>query len=890
MGFHVDVAELIKLRDAYLESAEKVEGELDTAKNGMNGIITSNSMYGEVGKAINNEINNSHNPIIVGLKNSYTLMGVDFQKTLSDFQSTVGENSESAILDEEVLTQTKTKMTNADTKHTEYETKIGKIYSDINDLISLSCPSSSVSSSITSANKILQDAINNVNKFDTADAPLQTDNIVTALGKQIEVGNQAQALSYTDPRFVDFAAFSQLGDGIQQLDTKITEAKEQAKKEAEEAAKKAKEEWEKNHPVTAWLKNTSEGIGNWWNGVKQGTKDLDIPVLREVLLFGEGVLGAAGSLVSSVAIMASELNDLMSSLTFVAIEGITGVDIAPKWMEDDVNGAWETVKGASDYAVRFATDEKTRAEAWEGVKNGAVKMWDDFWSDPWYNAGGVAFEVASWFVGVGEVKAGLTAAKGAETFLQGIRAFGSTVGKAALHNADDMARSIGRLATKGDDAMRGAARGMMNLIDDPAATMARWGDNVWDAAGKFGDNMAERFPTFDKLRQRLMSSGDELATATAHYGDDFAEHGARVYNVGNETAEGFAKTGAGRTAASEFTQETSEQLAKHSDDVARGVKETAEQAGKEVTQEFGKEASEQLAKHSDDVAKGAKETAEQVSKKASQEFGEEASEQLAKHSDDVAKGAKETAEQVGKKASQEFGKEASEQLAKHSDDVAKGVKETAEQVGKKASQEFSEEASEQLAKHSDDVAKGLEETAENAKKTVREVEYGEQFTKGVNGRKELLPNVQYVTENGYRYTTDEFGRISRVEVDDLVLKKGKRNVHSQRVAGREYRITEAELKAGLDDGGHLIGTQFNGSGDLDNLVAMNREINRSGGTWYSMEEEWASALKEVPPRKVTVDIQPVYSGNSLRPDSFEVMYQIGDDDPISRTILNQIGG
>jgi len=175
-------------------------------------------MYGEVGKAINNEINNSHNPIIVGLKNSYTLMGVDFQKTLSDFQSTVGENSESAILDEEVLTQTKTKMTNADTKHTEYETKIGKIYSDINDLISLSCPSSSVSSSITSANKILQDAINNVNKFDTADAPLQTDNIVTALGKQIEVGNQAQALSYTDPRFVDFAAFfAVLADDFRQF-------------------------------------------------------------------------------------------------------------------------------------------------------------------------------------------------------------------------------------------------------------------------------------------------------------------------------------------------------------------------------------------------------------------------------------------------------------------------------------------------------------------------------------------------------------------------------------------------------------------------------------------------------------------------------------------------
>ena len=651
MGFHVDVAELIKLRDAYLESAEKVEGELDTAKNGMNGIITSNSMYGEVGKAINNEINNSHNPIIVGLKNSYTLMGVDFQKTLSDFQSAVSETSESAILDEEVLIQTKTKMTNADTKHTEYETKIGKIYSEINDLISLSCPSSSVSSSITASNKILQEAVDNVKKFDTTEATLQTDNIVTALGKQIEVGNQAQALSYTDPRFVEFTSYTQLGDGIQQLDTKITEAKEQAKKEAEEAARKAKEEWEKNHPVTAWLKNTSESIGNWWNGVKEGTKKLDIPVVREILLFGEGFIGAGGSLVSSVAIMASELGDLVDSIEMVAIESITGWDVAPKWMEDDVNGAWENVKGVGDYIGRFATDEKTRAEAWEGIQNGAVKMWNDFWSDPWYNAGGVGFEVASWFVGVGEVKAGLTAAKGAGTFFQGVRTFGSTVGKAALHNADDMARGLTRLATKGDDAVRGVAHGLMNLIDDPATTMARWGDNVWDAAGKFGDNMAERFPAFDKMRQSLMSGSDELAYATAHYGDDFAEHGARVYNMGNEAAEGFAKTGAGRTAASEFTQETSEQLAKYGDEVAKygdnvskTLQESTEQVGKNASREIGQEATEQLAKYGDEVAKGLEETAEQASKKVGQEFSQETSEQLAKNSDDVAKGLEESSD------------------------------------------------------------------------------------------------------------------------------------------------------------------------------------------------------------------------------------------------------
>ena len=203
---------------------------------------------------------------------------------------------------------------------------------------------------------------------------------------------------------------------------------------------------------------------------------------------------------------------------------------------------------------------------------------------------------------------------------------------------------------------------------------------------------------------------------------------------------------------------------------------------------------------------------------------------------------------------------------------------------------FSKNVSDDLAGHTDEVSRGLKETAEANNVTVKEVPYGEQFTKGVNGRKELLPNIQYVTEDGYRYSTDEFGRISKVEVDELVLKKGTRNSYSQRVAGREDRVVEADTVEGLDDGGHLIGTQFNGSGDLDNLVSMNRDINRSGGAWFNMEKEWAKALKETPPKKVTVNIEPIYSGKSLRPDRFKVMYEIEGKMPEVKTILNQIGG
>ena len=62
----------------------------------------------------------------------------------------------------------------------------------------------------------------------------------------------------------------------------------------------------------------------------------------------------------------------------------------------------------------------------------------------------------------------------------------------------------------------------------------------------------------------------------ANFSDDFTKSGVRVYNA--------------------------------SDDVARGMKETAEQVGKKASKEFRQEASEQLAKHSDDVAKGLEET------------------------------------------------------------------------------------------------------------------------------------------------------------------------------------------------------------------------------------------------------------------------------------------
>ncbi|MFV5173602.1 DNA/RNA non-specific endonuclease [Bacillus cereus] len=179
---------------------------------------------------------------------------------------------------------------------------------------------------------------------------------------------------------------------------------------------------------------------------------------------------------------------------------------------------------------------------------------------------------------------------------------------------------------------------------------------------------------------------------------------------------------------------------------------------------------------------------------------------------------------------------------------------------------------------------GVKGTGETPKITeIKEKDLGKHIIKGKNGRKELAPNVRYITEDGYKYTTDELGRIVDVEAGELILQKGKRNKGMQVAAGREDRLPD-------DDGGHLIGTQFHGSGDIDNLIAQNRQINRSGGEWYNMEQEWANALGGKPPKKVIVKIEPVYSGQSMRPNSFMVEYQIQGKKPVIREILNKAGG
>ncbi|MDQ9036416.1 DNA/RNA non-specific endonuclease [Acinetobacter seifertii] len=91
-----------------------------------------------------------------------------------------------------------------------------------------------------------------------------------------------------------------------------------------------------------------------------------------------------------------------------------------------------------------------------------------------------------------------------------------------------------------------------------------------------------------------------------------------------------------------------------------------------------------------------------------------------------------------------------------------------------------------------------------------------------------------------------------------------------------------------DHGGHLIASMFNGPGEGINLVPMNAKFNGSGGACYELETKWKTALENN--QSVKVSIQPIYSGNSKRPDSLKITEVIGSGKPITNTLRNTSTG
>lgn len=156
-----------------------------------------------------------------------------------------------------------------------------------------------------------------------------------------------------------------------------------------------------------------------------------------------------------------------------------------------------------------------------------------------------------------------------------------------------------------------------------------------------------------------------------------------------------------------------------------------------------------------------------------------------------------------------------------------------------------------------------------------EVHDGKTYYYDANGNlyrvdNDLLPNNKYEI-NGYKYETDENGRIISAE-GDLHLKDRDGRLP---IKDSIEDVGKGDQKA-TDDRGHLIGDQFDGSNGLENLVPQDANINRTD--FKNFENELAKEVKDG--KNVHVKVEPVYDGDSHRPSAIVVTYSINGEESV----------
>lgn len=127
--------------------------------------------------------------------------------------------------------------------------------------------------------------------------------------------------------------------------------------------------------------------------------------------------------------------------------------------------------------------------------------------------------------------------------------------------------------------------------------------------------------------------------------------------------------------------------------------------------------------------------------------------------------------------------------------------------------------------------------------------------------KDLIPNTTY-EKNGYTYQTDSHACPVRVS-GYLRLEKGERTPQQTEI-GRMGKLG--------DEGGHIIGAQFDGPTDAFNIRPQDKIFNHEAYT--KLETTWKEALEAG--KKVKVDIKLQYGDNGIRPDRYNITYSIDD--------------
>ena len=154
----IDMAEVTKAKESITSSKSTLQGKIESAKSSLKSVTSSGELSGKVKTAINAEISNGQIPLLDGYYNALSQLSSEFDSLIQGFKSGVKENSDSAIIDTEVLTQLISKISPKEEQFEKIDKEFTKAYAHASGIVEVTTVSSSgFTNGLKKAKKVLSD-------------------------------------------------------------------------------------------------------------------------------------------------------------------------------------------------------------------------------------------------------------------------------------------------------------------------------------------------------------------------------------------------------------------------------------------------------------------------------------------------------------------------------------------------------------------------------------------------------------------------------------------------------------------------------------------------------------------------------------------------------------
>lgn len=198
--------ELESLKNFLYKQTQAFEADLAEAQSTAQSLASSQALRGDVKTAINHELNYYNLPLLQGYVDYSNLLYTEFDNLISDFESTVGEKSATAVINSEALTSLKQSVDGLHSSIVRDMDATNKYYTEISDLILLKAPSKDkLDRAIEASKQSLSETEKRLAAFNGKQATSELDAILNNQNKGLTKvsGTVTMASPYRNPEALD---------------------------------------------------------------------------------------------------------------------------------------------------------------------------------------------------------------------------------------------------------------------------------------------------------------------------------------------------------------------------------------------------------------------------------------------------------------------------------------------------------------------------------------------------------------------------------------------------------------------------------------------------------------------------------------------------------------